>query len=119
MQGFMLFILLVHVSAGLLMVSVAVPLVRRKVGPNALYGFRVRRTLDDSRVWYDANAFAGKCLFVSGIGTALACLVLYLIPGIDPIAFATVCPTILLAGLASGVALSFRYLSRLDRPSER
>ena len=45
--GFKTFILLVHVSAGLLTAALAVPLIRRKVGPNALYGFRVRRTLDD------------------------------------------------------------------------
>ena len=47
MPGFMTFILLMHVSAGLLTASLAVPLMRRKVGPNALYGFRVRRTLED------------------------------------------------------------------------
>ena len=63
MPGFMTFILLMHVSAGLLMASLAVPLMRRKVGPNALYGFRVRRTLEDPAIWYDANAFAGRCLF--------------------------------------------------------
>lgn len=119
MHSFMLFILLVHVSAGLLTASLAVPLMRRKVGPNALYGFRVRRTLDDPRVWYEANAFAGKCLFLAGIGTVLACLALYSIPGIDPIAFAAACPTILLAGLATGLALSFRHLSLLNRALQR
>ncbi len=119
MTGFMTFILLVHVSAGLLTAALAVPLMRRKVGPNALYGFRVRRTLDDPRVWYDANAFAGRCLFRSGIGSALACLVLYWTPAIDPVAYAAACPTVLLVGLAVGLALSFRHLDGLTRPSGR
>ena len=119
MTGFMTFILLVHVSAGLLMAALAVPLMRRKVGPNSLYGFRVRRTLDDPRVWYDANAFAGRCFFRSGIGTALACLALYWTPAIDPIGYAVACPTVLLVGLALGLTLSFRHLDRLTHPSER
>ena len=118
MTGFMTFILLVHVSAGLLTAALAVPLIRRKVGPNALYGFRVRRTLDDPRVWYDANAFAGRCLFRSGIGTALACFALYWTPAIDPVAYAVACLTILLVGLAVGLALSFRHLDRLTRSPE-
>jgi uncharacterized membrane protein len=117
--GFMTFILLVHVSAGLLTASLAVPLMRRKVGPNSLYGFRVRRTLQDPRVWYDANAFAGRCLFCSGIGTVLACLALYSTPAIDPVAYAVACPTILLACLAVGLVLSFRHLDHLTRSLRR
>jgi hypothetical protein len=119
MPGFMTFILLMHVSAGLLTASLAVPLMRRKVGPNALYGFRVRRTLEDPAIWYDANAFAGRCLFYVGIGTGLACLALYGIPAVDPIAYAVACPTILLVGLAVGLVLSFRHLDHLTRSSER
>ena len=119
MPGFMTFILLMHVSAGLLTASLAVPLMRRKVGPNALYGFRVRRTMENPAIWYDANAFAGRCLFWSGIGTVLTCLALYGIPAVDPIAYAVACPTILLVGLAVGLALSFRHLDHLPRSSER
>ena len=119
MTGFMTFILLVHVSAGLLMAALAVPLMRRKVGPNALYGFRVRRTLDDPRVWYDANAFAGRCFFRSGIGTALACLALFPILAGRPVVYAVACPTVLLVSLAVGLVLSFRHLDHLTHPSER
>src|SRR4051794_17188862 len=113
----MTFILLVHVSAGVLTAALAVPLMRRKVGPNSLYGFRVRRTLDDPRVWYEANAFAGRCLFASGIVTALACLVLYWTPAIDPVAYAAACPTVLLVGLAVARAFSSRPPDHLPRPS--
>jgi hypothetical protein len=116
MKGFMTFILLIHASAGLLTASLGVPLMRRKVGPNALYGFRVRRTLEDPRVWYEANAFAGRCLFYSGIGAVLTCLALYVVPAIGPVAYALACPTILLACLAVGLAISFRHLDRLTRP---
>ena len=115
MTGFMTFILLVPVSAGLLTAALAVPLMRRKVGPNALYGFRVHRTLDDPRVWYDANAYAGRCLFGFGIGTGLACLALYFLPAIDPVVYALACLLIVLVGLAVSLTLSFRFLGQLTR----
>ena len=119
MPDFMTFILLMHVSAGLLTASLAVPLMRRKVGPNALYGFRGPRTMEDTGVWYDANAFAGRCLSRSGIETGLACLALYVIPTIDPVAYAAACPTILMVGLAVGPVLRFRHLGHPTRSSWR
>ena len=108
------FILILYVASGLLSAALAVPLIRRKVGPNLLYGFRVRRTLEDPKLWYDANAFAGKCLFRFGVGTSLASVVLYFVP-IDPVAYALACLTICLAGLAVCVILCFRSLDRLSR----
>ena len=102
------------VAGTLLMIGLAVPLTLGLVGPNSWYGFRVRRTLGDPGAWYDANAFAGRCLFRSGIGAALACFVLYWTPAIDPVAYAAACPTVLLvesdqfavrrhSGLAAGL----------------
>ena len=113
MHGFMTFILILYVSLGLLSAALAVPLMRRKIAPNSLYGFRVRRTLEDPKVWYDANAYAGRCLF--GFGTAIACLALYLIPTIDPVVYAVACLMIVLVGLAVSLILSFRFLGQLTR----
>lgn len=48
--------------SGLLMIALGVPLVRRRVGPNALYGVRFRDTLADERVWYDVNEAGGRDL---------------------------------------------------------
>jgi uncharacterized membrane protein len=116
MTGFKTLMLILYVSSGLLSAALAVPLMRRKVAPNSLYGFRVRRTLEDPKVWYDANAFAGRCLFGFGIGTAIACLALYFLPAIDPVAYAVACLLIVLVGLAVSLALSFRFLNQLTRP---
>jgi uncharacterized membrane protein len=114
-HGFMTFILILYVSLGLLSAALAVPLMRRKIAPNSLYGFRVRRTLEDPKVWYDANAYAGRCLFGFGLGTAIACLALYLIPTIDPVVYAVACLLIVLVGLAVSLILSFRFLGQLTR----
>ncbi|SIO65978.1 SdpI/YhfL protein family protein [Singulisphaera sp. GP187] len=109
----MTFILITNVAAGLLVTAIARPLIHRRIAPNALYGFRVRRTLENPEVWYDANEYAGRCLFWFGIGTSLAALALFFLPGIDPVAYAVSCLIITLIGLTVGVALSFRHLNNL------
>ena len=111
--GLMTIILMMYVPLGLLIAAIAVPLMRRKIPPNSAYGFRVRRTLEDPGVWYDANAFTGRYLFRLGIGTSIASLALYFSPAIDPVAYAVACGLIVLLGVAVGVILSFRYLDRL------
>ena len=116
MAGFMTFMLILSISSGLLSAALAVPLMRRQVAPNSLYGFRVRRTLDDPEVWYDANAFAGRCMFGFGLGTGVACLALYFVPAIDPVAYAVACLVIFLVGLVVSLTLSFRFLNQLPRP---
>ena len=113
MAGFMKLVLILDVSLSLLSTVLAVPPMRRKVAPIFLYGFRVRRTLEDPRVWYDANAFAGRCLFGFGLGTGLACLALYFLPAIEPVVSALACLMIVLVGLAVSLILSFRFLNQL------
>ena len=46
-------------GSGLLFVFLAIPLIRRRVRPNGLYGLRVPATFADEWVWYEANARTG------------------------------------------------------------
>ena len=62
----MLVFALMFVSAGLLFIALAVPLMLRRVRPNGLYGLRVPATFQDERVWYDANAASGRDLALLG-----------------------------------------------------
>jgi hypothetical protein len=100
-------------AAGLLLAGLSVPLIRRRIGPNPWYGFRVRQTLDDPAVWYPVNAYAAKGLLAVGLGISTAALLLYLVPGIDLAVYALAVAAVALAGLAVTLALSFRYLRRL------
>ena len=59
-----------------LFVALAVPLVRRKVRRNPVYGFRTRATLASDDVWYDANAHFGRGLVAASVVSALAALLL-------------------------------------------
>jgi len=65
---------------GALFVALAVPLIRRRVPPNHWYGLRIPATFADERVWYEANARAGRELLALGVGAMALGVVLYLVP---------------------------------------
>ena len=102
-----------YVGAGLLLIGLSVPLIRRKVRPNAWYGFRVRQTLADPDTWYAANAYAGKWLLGVGVITVLTAGGLNRVPGITLDAYALACAGIILAALTVCVIQCFRYLVKL------
>lgn len=52
-------------AVAVLMILVGIPLWRRKVPPNRLYGFRTARTLANARAWYIANHLLGRNLIVA------------------------------------------------------
>jgi len=54
---------------GLLFIGLAIPLLRRRVRPNALYGLRVQETLENEEVWYEANARSARDLLWIGVAT--------------------------------------------------
>ncbi len=108
-------ILVLYAVIGLLSVVVAVPLIKGKVKPNALYGFRVPQTLNDPAVWYAVNAHFGRRLLVTGIATALAAALLYSVPGVtvDNYAWALLAVFTLFFGV--GVVQSWRYMKAMER----
>jgi len=104
-------LLILFLTLGFLSIALALPLIRREVGPNSFYGFRTRVTLADPGLWYDANAYAGKSLFGYGLGVGLGSLILYLIP-LSELAYAWTCLVIILGGLAVSLFLCFSHLRR-------
>jgi uncharacterized membrane protein len=60
----------------LLLVILGWPLAARRVRPNGWYGLRVPATFADDRVWYDANAMAGRDRMTLGGVISLVTLVL-------------------------------------------
>lgn len=110
-------LLALYVGAGLLLSVLAVPLIRRKIGPNAWYGFRVSQTFADPEIWYAANAYTGRYLLGTGIITVLAAVGFYRVPGITLDAYALACAGAVLGALAVTVIESLRYLKELsERP---
>ena len=63
-------------GVGVLLVLIAIPMLLRRVPPNALYGLRVPATYADEWVWYEANALAGRDMVVFGVFLTVLALVL-------------------------------------------
>jgi hypothetical protein len=108
----MLLLMLMYTISGGLLTALSIPLILGKIGPNPWYGFRVRKTLDDPAIWYSANAYAGKRLFVVGLVGSLIAVVLYFVPNMDLNSYALSCAGMTVGGLIVAVIQSFLYLWR-------
>ena len=63
--------------AGLVIAILGIPLLKRKVGPNHIYGFRVPETLNDEVIWYETNARGGRDFIFAGIAIAFVSLLVF------------------------------------------
>lgn len=106
-------LLLLFIVFGVTLITLSVPLILGRVPPNGLYGFRVRRTLDQPGIWYPANRYSGQLGAGLGLLLIVAAVALYSVPGIGLEAFAWSFLAIAAAGLGLLLGLSFRYLKSL------
>lgn len=90
-------------GTGLLLVLLALPLLRRRVRPNGMYGLRTRATFADDRVWYEANARSARDLLVLGLVTIAVAWLLPLVPGVTEDVHAL--------GLAAGLVIGALVLA--------
>jgi hypothetical protein len=104
-----------YVAAGLLLSALSVPLILRKVGPNPLYGFRVKETLENPDVWYEVNAFAGRGLFADGLVVVIASLGMTLVPGLSIDVYALSVTVLFVLSLGITLLSSLRHLKRVTR----
>jgi hypothetical protein len=104
-----------YVAAGLLLAALAIPLWRRKIGPNPLYGFRIKQTLEDPAVWYEVNAVAGRGMLVDGLVIVVAALALAAVPGIGIDRYALSVLALFVVALGITLAASLRALRRRVR----
>ena len=83
---------------GLLMIGLSIPLMRRRVGPNRLYGLRVAETLESEEVWYEANARSGRDLLWLGVAILLLAVGLDFIPWRSDAHYALTLSALVIAG---------------------
>jgi hypothetical protein len=112
----MILVLALYVGAGSILALLSVPLILKKIRPNGWYGFRVKQTLENPRLWYAVNAFAGRRLFFAGIASVFAALILYFIPGLSLDAYALGCLLVTLLGLGVAIVQSALYLRKWHEP---
>lgn len=100
---------------GVLLIALGVPLLRRRVRPNPLYGLRSRETLADEAVWFEANARLGLGQIVLGASLLLLAWGLPLLLGLSDTAYVLSCLAWLILGvlaLCLGTQVAARRMAR-------
>lgn len=112
MENLWLFIF--YIAIGVILFGLGIPLSLRKVKQNRLYGFRTKRTLADESIWYDANAYAGKLMIITGLVIAGGATVLiYAGKNLDMNSLALILLAILVIPITIMIILSARKLKSL------
>jgi uncharacterized membrane protein len=109
----MLLLASVFTAVGALFIGLAIPLMRRRVPPNALYGLRVPATFADEWVWYEANAQSGRDLFVLGWIELVYAGLLPLLPHMTMEKYALANVAYMLIGVLGFAAVGWRRANRL------
>jgi uncharacterized membrane protein len=109
-------IALLYAAVGGMFSLISVPLIQGKVARNGIYGFRTPKTLSSDRIWFPANRYMGRDLFVAGVAIAAGSLLMLLGAPLLGLSAATVA----LAGtglmsvcLVVTLVRGFRFLRRL------
>ena len=110
---------LLFAGTGLLLVALAVPLVRRRVKPNVLYGLRVPATFSDEWVWYEANAKSGRDLLIVGILQFVMALALAREARINEATYSIVNAAILLVAVVIAAIIGWRRANALLRQRQQ
>jgi hypothetical protein len=107
-------LLVMFLISGVILVAIAVPLLRGKIAPNALYGFRIQDTLNDKRIWYAVNTYSAKWLVATGLIFSATCLIGYLIPGISIDNYSLICLAGFMVPMIIGVVFSWKYMKKIE-----
>jgi uncharacterized membrane protein len=107
-------LLILYLVGGTLLIILAIPLLRQRVGQNPVYGFRVPATFRDPQVWFAANRYSAKWLIITGVATDLSALIFYFIPGISLDAYALLCLAVFAVVFGLAIFMSFRYLREVQ-----
>ncbi|HXH71204.1 MAG TPA: SdpI family protein [Mariprofundaceae bacterium] len=106
-------------GVSLLFIALALPLVRRKVPPNVIYGFRTRATLGDKTIWYEANAHMGRGLIAASLCSALVVTAIYLLRPLPADLFMPVSVLILAGPSLVATLATARFVRRLQQTNRQ
>jgi hypothetical protein len=101
------------IVTGLLLCALSVPLILGKIPPNGLYGFRVKKTMENPDIWYKVNTYSGKWLLAAGLIMTVAAVGLFFIPGISLDVYAYAVLAVWVIVFAAMMVASVRYLNSL------
>jgi uncharacterized membrane protein len=100
---------------GVIFAALGAPLAARRVPPNRWYGLRVAATFADERVWYDANAAAGRHTVLLGAVLVVVALVLPGVARLPAGAYSGICAAVIGLGSLGLTVRDWRLANRLLR----
>jgi len=106
-------LMVMYVLFGALLVLLAIPLWLQKIPPNGLYGFRVKKTMENEKTWYAVNRYSAPWLIATGLGIVSSALLLSFIPGISVDMYALSVLAVLVVILGAGLTATIRFMNRL------
>jgi hypothetical protein len=101
------------VVTGLLLCVLSIPMILKIVKPNGLYGFRVKKTMENPDIWYAVNSYSGKWLLGTGLVIAAAAIGLSFFPTLSIDAYALGVLAVFVFAFAVSIVASVRYLNSL------
>jgi uncharacterized membrane protein len=111
-------LLIIFLVSAIATVIAGLPLKKRKVKPNWIYGFRTPATLKDEALWYDVNEKTGKDLVV--IGNVLAVLAAAMFGlQVSPSQFTGVCVAWIMMGAVLSVFRCLVFVWQRTRVSRK
>ncbi|HYC33983.1 MAG TPA: SdpI family protein [Gemmatimonadales bacterium] len=102
-------------AVGLLLVVLGWPMAIRRVPPNRWYGLRVPATFADERVWYEANAVAGRDIMALGTAVVVVALALPRLIALPEVVYAVICSGLLGVGSLVLAVRGWRLANRMLR----
>jgi uncharacterized membrane protein len=101
------------IFSGLLLAGLSIPMILGKIPPNGLYGFRVKKTMENPHIWYKVNTYSGKWLLGVGLVMTLAAVVFSFIPGLTLDGYSYTMLAVWVILFAAMMIASIRYLKSL------
>jgi SdpI/YfhL protein family len=100
---------------GWLLMGLGWPMAARRVPPNRWYGLRVPATFADERVWYEANAAAGRDMMILAAVIVVVALVLVRLVDLSDSSYSGVCAGLLGVGALTLTVRGWRAANRMLR----
>jgi hypothetical protein len=94
----------------LLIIVIAVPLIFKLIPPNYWYGFRIKETINDKKIWYLVNEFFGWGMAISAIISMVIILFLFNYQYLPPILYMNINIAILLIPQIITLLFTISYL---------
>jgi hypothetical protein len=102
-----------YVVTGLLLCVLSIPMILKIIKPNGLYGFRVKKTMENPDIWYAVNSYSGKWLLGTGLMIVAAAIGLSFVPSLTIDTYAYAMLAVFAISFAISLVASVRYMNSL------